>query len=502
MAQSLPDYERLQQALRHAQRAEVRYAVEHPELGPRWLLTRVEPAVLVSGQRTASMVTLDVTEPHRAQQLMVRQAERTRAMLDSVLGGIVTVGAEGIEWMNRSARRMLGGSLSDFIGQPISIVATADAQHPFRRISDLDELIEAQAETFECRLQACDGREFWVAGNGVATGRESTGRQLTCALLDIDRRCQAEARTARARASLQRVIEAAPLAITLYDAKTLSVLKINQHAAQSLGRPAGQLIGLAPHDIFPAALAAALQADMTQTLATREVTQREYRIEAGGMPRLWDARYLPLSSHGEPADQLLLVATDVTEQRAAQQAQFEAAMRQRDMLVREVHHRIKNNLQGVAGLMQQIAARKPEMAAVMAEVVDQVPGGVSGLGLVRALLPRRSAHLSLVQQGDRVMATIDLAPPVVEPVAEAGTASEKSECDKDANEGRRCKRREAPGFARRIEGHRHLHEMRDGCRRKAARARAVWRGGAIWKALRCTKARFWWSTMTGSCWPH
>jgi two-component sensor histidine kinase len=42
------------------------------------------------------------------------------------------------------------------------------------------------------------------------------------------------------------------------------------------------------------------------------------------------------------------------------------------MLVKEVHHRIKNNLQGVAGLMQQIAKRKPEMAETMAEVVGQV----------------------------------------------------------------------------------------------------------------------------------
>ncbi|HJW11948.1 MAG TPA: PAS domain S-box protein, partial [Albitalea sp.] len=59
---SLPEYERLQHALRHAQRAEVRYAVRHPELGLRWLFTRVEPATLASGQRTTSVVTLDVTE--------------------------------------------------------------------------------------------------------------------------------------------------------------------------------------------------------------------------------------------------------------------------------------------------------------------------------------------------------------------------------------------------------------------------------------------------------
>jgi two-component sensor histidine kinase len=240
---------------------------------------------------------------------------------------------------------------------------------------------------------------------------------------------------------------------------------------------------------------------------------------------VWDARYLPLAAPDQPPDQLLLVATDVTEQRAAQEAKFEAALTQREMLVKAVHHRIKNNLQGVAGLMQQAALRRPEVAPVIAEAIaqvqaiaqvyglqvgatgplrvgsviesicgsvqrtfgrvisvqlqgpvqrwalpeaesipialtinelltnaikhsrdgdvccrvrcggdeveieianagglpadfslGQVPGGVSGLGLVRALLPRRSATLSLDAEGDEVVARVRLVPPGVQPL--------------------------------------------------------------------------------------
>ena len=39
----------------------------------------------------------------------------------------------GIEWMNRSARRMFGGELADFVGESISIVATPELDHPLRR---------------------------------------------------------------------------------------------------------------------------------------------------------------------------------------------------------------------------------------------------------------------------------------------------------------------------------------------------------------------------------
>ena len=45
--------------------------------------------------------------------------------------------------------------------------------------------------------------------------------------------------------------------------------------------------------------------------------------------------------------------------------------------------------------------------------LQRIPGGVSGLGLVRALLPRRHATLAIEQTGADVTTTIELARPVV-----------------------------------------------------------------------------------------
>ena len=503
----------------------------------RRLWVQVSKRLVIAGDAAGGIIAsyVDVDARHRAELAVATQADRTRSILDSVLVGIVTVGPRGIEWMNRSARRMFGGDLADFMNLPIATVATPEAEHPFRRTDYLTELVEGEAETFECRVQARDGRAFWIVGNVV-----STGRQLTYALLDIERRREAEARMSQAQSQLQRIIEAAPLAITLRDAQTLKILQVNEVAAHDANTTPAALIGRTPEQIFAPALAAQRRLDMQQALASTEVTAHEYRVGGGGGGdgelRIWDARYLPLAElPGAPPDQLLLVATDVTEQRAAQEARFDAAIAQRDMLVKEVHHRIKNNLQGVAGLLQQIAQRKPEVAGAMAEVVSQVqaiaqvyglqvgesgplqlmsvtqaitasvqrtfgrvirfevlgslapewllpeaesipialtlnelltnavkhssaiagaaaagvadasgadvlctldcsatgvqvrvsncgtlptgfslariPSGVSGLGLVRALLPRRSASLALAQQGDRVVATVALQPP-------------------------------------------------------------------------------------------
>jgi PAS domain S-box-containing protein len=375
---------------------------------------------------------VDVDERHRAREAVQLQAERTRAILDSVLVGIVTVGDGGIEWMNRSARRMFGGELADFVGEPIAIVATADLDHPLRATHYRQALGDGQAETFECRLRGRDGREFWVVGNAVVTGRsdaalsQGSGSQITFALLDIERRRQAEVSIAQAQASLQRIIDTAPLAIALFDAASGRVLRLNQMAATFFGRPVGAVLGRPPEEWFGADDAVLLRQDLDAALALPEGLRRELprpgslaaapaeSLSGGENPppaegsdtgpatdfRAWDMRIVPLDPTGEP--QLLLVASDVTEQRVAEQARFDAAVSQREMLVKEVHHRIKNNLQGVAGLLQQTAARRPEVASLISEAVGQVQAiaqvhglqvGVSGPLRIKPLIEAISASV-------------------------------------------------------------------------------------------------------------
>ncbi len=493
-----------------------------------WVQVAVRPVSAEDAEAGVICSFVDIDERRRSRETLAGQADRTRAILNSVLVGIVTVSDQGIQWMNRSARRMFAGELADFVGEPMSIVATPESDHPLRRLDLLQRVEDGHNETFECRLKGRDGREFWVVGNAVLTGGADGGgggaRELTIALLDIERRRQAEVRSAQTQASLQRVIETAPLAITLFDARTLRVQQLNQTAALFFGRPLPELLGAGLDDGAPAPLADALRRWLIDAAGGGAVRQHEWTDPAPeggevGAGRVWDCRIAALDDDGAGAAQLLLVASDVTGQRAAERARLQAAIDQREVLVREVHHRIKNNLQGVAGLLQQNAARRPELAEMLSEAVGQVqaiaqvyglqvgahgplslssllraiaqsvqrtfgrdiavegevphllpeaeaipvaltvnelltnaikhgqggnvrcllgladagvriaiasraqlkpgfdfahmPGGISGLGLVRALLPRRSATMTLVQQGDEVVAALELRPPSV-----------------------------------------------------------------------------------------
>ena len=56
----------------------------------------------------------------------------------------------------------------------MAIVATGERRPSVSPHRYLDELVEGQAETFECQVRARDGRDFWIVGNVVATGRDGS----------------------------------------------------------------------------------------------------------------------------------------------------------------------------------------------------------------------------------------------------------------------------------------------------------------------------------------
>ena len=410
-ADGLSGEDRLRSWLASGARRVTEQRLRHRDGTLRW--TQLSVRAVDPGAARSDLICsfVDVDELRRARESLQQLAGRTRAVLDSVLVGIVTVGENGIEWMNRSARRMFGGELADFVGAPIGCVATAEPAHPLSRTDWLTRLADGESENFECRLQARDGREFWVVGNAVATPRDSAvGRQVTFALLDIEARRQAEVSISGARASLQRLIETAPLAIALFDAGSLAMVECNHGAETFFGRPTAQLLGRQPEDCLgDADQSAALRASLVLARDTTEGVRREITRPGGDGQgaRLWDARFVHLhvpSVETGPArpGQVLLVANDVTEPRAAEQARLQAAIAQREMLVREVHHRIKNNLQGVAGLLQQAAQRRPEIGDPLLEAIGQL----QAIAQVYGLQVGASGPLDLVGVLQAIAATV------------------------------------------------------------------------------------------------
>lgn len=66
------------------------------------------------------------------------------------------------------------------------------------------------------------------------------------------------------------------------------------------------------------------------------------------------------------------VGRDLSERIEAERQRLADAERQRDNLVREVHHRVKNNLQGIVGLLRHYTLKKPETREVLENAISQI----------------------------------------------------------------------------------------------------------------------------------
>ena len=81
---------------------------------------------------------------------------------------------------------------------------------------------------------------------------------------------------------------------------------------------------------------------------------------------------------------IMVVLRDISERRQAEARRLAEARRQRDTLVREVHHRIKNHLQGLTGLLNQHKQKHP----VLQEALDTVIAQITAISLIHGLQSR------------------------------------------------------------------------------------------------------------------
>jgi two-component sensor histidine kinase/sensor domain CHASE-containing protein len=96
---------------------------------------------------------------------------------------------------------------------------------------------------------------------------------------------------------------------------------------------------------------------MDDALATGVPQVFEFTLE-GDPPRTWECRYAPIGT-----DEVLVLVRDVTAERRAEREQ------QKEILLKEIHHRVKNNLQVISSLLdlQARSARDEETRRLLSE---------------------------------------------------------------------------------------------------------------------------------------
>jgi PAS domain S-box-containing protein len=223
----------------------------------------------------------------------------------------------------------------------------------------------------------------------LAPLRDAQGRvtHLIPSGMDISARLASEQALQASEDRFRRVFEGATVGMGLVDAGG-RLLLANETMARMFGYSRYELAGLAVHQLLPERQRAEHVEHVAQfmrTPALRYMAKRQelYARRKDGSEFPVEIGLNPLP--GSQGQQVLATINDVTDRRAAQR-EIERALAEKTVLLNEVHHRVKNNLQVISSLLN-LQARNAE-PGVQAALRDS-QSRVRSMALMHQLLFER-----------------------------------------------------------------------------------------------------------------
>lgn len=108
-----------------------------------------------------------------------------------------------------------------------------------------------------------------------------------------------------------------------------------------------EIAGKCMADVLPPDLARQLVEKVNATLDTGELQHLDYLLPVGGRDRYFESRFVP---YDQEQELVLSIVREITDEREAEEA-LRHAVEEKSFLMRELNHRVKNNLMMVSSLI-------------------------------------------------------------------------------------------------------------------------------------------------------
>lgn len=330
------------------------------------------------------------------QHLQQRGEQQLRRVLDGLFVFVGVLSPEGVLLeANRAPLEAGGVSLDEVRGQPFW--DTYWWSHDAAERAWLREAVQrvAAGETVRRDIVArMLGDSRMAVDFMMAPLRDEHGHisQLIASGIDISARRASEQALQASEERFRRVFEGATVGMGLIDAQG-RILLANESMAQMFGYTRMALAGLAVHELVPQRQREKHHAHVQRFMhepALRYMAKRQelYALRQDGSEFAVEIGLNPL---GGSAGQVLATISDVSERRAAQ-AQIERALAEKTVLLNEVHHRVKNNLQVISSLLNlQSRNAAPEVQQALRDSQSRV----RSMALMHQLLFERSDFSAL-----------------------------------------------------------------------------------------------------------
>jgi PAS domain S-box-containing protein len=263
--------------------------------------------------------------------------ERLQRLLDSTFEGIVVSDRGTIVEANRPFAAMLGFEVEELRGKPLASFIRPES----RQIENTDTHSFASV-AYEQRAKAKDSTVFPVEVRTRAVPIQ--GRELTMTVIrDMTARKKTEERLRESEESYRELAESITDVFFAMD-NDLTITHWNKASEYLTGVTARDAVGRSLTEVFPELLGNRAEEIFTQVIMNRgpQTFLTEYSL--GGSKAVVEIRTYP-TRRG-----LSVFLEDITQRTQAEQ-QLKASLHEKEALLKEIHHRVKNNLQIISSLL-------------------------------------------------------------------------------------------------------------------------------------------------------
>ncbi|MBE9113372.1 PAS domain S-box protein [Nodosilinea sp. LEGE 07298] len=373
--------------------------------GTRWLAGSVCPiANSLSKHPRFSYIVEDITERKRAEVTLARSEEQLRLTLEFTHIGTW-------DWDVRQNRVIWNDNHFKLLG--LDPRATEDPYQRWRKAihpDDLDRIEQALQDALhqhtdyeaEYRVVHPDGSLRWLVGRGRGLyDLNQEPMRMLGVIIDISDRKRGEAE--RKQAENMQAFQAV---ITRNMAEGICVVRADNGMICYANRKFEQMFGYGPGELDGQHVSIVNYAnedtsaeDVNQSirqavLANQEATYEVYNVKKDGTP-FWCSATTSVFEHPEYGMVLVAVQQDISDRKDSQE-KLQASLKEKELLLKEIYHRVKNNLQVIYSLLNLQSRNASDSAAL--SVLRDSQSRIKAMALV---------HEKLYQSQD--LTRIDLA---------------------------------------------------------------------------------------------
>ena len=329
------------------------------------------------------------------------------ALYDLAPVGYLTLTEGGtVAQANLAAATLLALPRAALVGQPVSsLIFAADQDAYYLNRKQL--LKTGQVAPWALRLRRADGQPVWVqmaaslapgadGGHGGHGGDRAAGAAtgLLLVLTDISARLQAEDALRRSEARFRRIMESDLLGLIFW-AGDGRIAQANDAFLRMVGHSraelqAGQLDWAAMTPPEYRALDEAALAEVALHGSCRPYEKEYLRRDGTRLPIL-----IGSASFAEQPGEGVAFVLDISERRCADAA-VQRLLLDKDALLKEVHHRVKNNLQIIHSLLR-LEHQRQALPAVR-QVLQAMQGRIQAMATLHDTL-HHSGHVAALDLG-------------------------------------------------------------------------------------------------------